>query len=107
MSRENIEVVRRLFETYGRGDYDAAAACLAPGVIYEIGQEVPAFGPEEVRAMWERWDDAWEDMETVPEEFVDAGEHVIVTVHYSTRSPAERPRERLSAWSGWSAPSCT
>jgi len=35
--------------------------------------------------MWERWDGAWEDMETVPEEFVDAGEHVVVTVRYSAR----------------------
>jgi ketosteroid isomerase-like protein len=50
MSRENVEVVRRLFETYSRGDYAAAA----------------------VREMWERWDSAWEEFETVPEEFVDA-----------------------------------
>ena len=50
MSLENIEVVRRLFETYSRGDYDAAVTCLAPGVVYEVGQEVPAFGPDEVRA---------------------------------------------------------
>lgn len=85
MSRENVEVIRTLFETYSRGDYDAAAACLAPGVVYEVGQEVPAFGPDEVRAMWERWDGAWEDMETVPEEFLDAGEHVVVTVRYSAR----------------------
>ena len=58
MSRENVDVIRTLFETYSRGDYDAAAACLAPGVVYEVGQEVPAFGPDEVRAMWERWDEA-------------------------------------------------
>ena len=36
MSLENIEVVRRLFETYSRGDYDDAATCLAPGVVYEV-----------------------------------------------------------------------
>ena len=33
-------MVRRLFETYNRGDYAAAAACLAPGVVYEVGQEL-------------------------------------------------------------------
>jgi ketosteroid isomerase-like protein len=85
MSRENVELVRRLFDTYNAGDYAAAAACLAPGVVYEVGQEVPAYGPDEVRAMWERWDGAWDDMETVPEEFIDAGDHVVVTVHYSAR----------------------
>ena len=85
MSEANVDLVRTLFETYRRGDYVAAAACLAPGVVYEVGQEVPALGPDEVRAMWERWDSAWDDMETVPEEFIDAGEHVVVTVHYSAR----------------------
>ena len=85
MSQSNVEVVRRLFETYSSGDYAAAAACLAPGVVYEVGQEVPAFGPDEVRDMWERWDSAWDDIETIPEEFIDAGEHVVVTVQYSAR----------------------
>ena len=88
----------RLFETYSQGDYAAAAACLAPGVVYEVGQEVPAVGHDEVRSMWERWDGAWEDMETVPEEFLDAGEHVVVTVRYSARGQGR---------SGWSGPSCT
>ena len=85
MSQRNVEVVRRLFETYRRRDFDAATACLAPGVIYEVGQEVPAFGPDEVRAMWERWDGAWEELDTVPEEFIDAGDDVVVTVRYSGR----------------------
>jgi uncharacterized protein len=85
MSRENVEVVRRLFESYTRGDYDEALACLAPNVRYEVGQEVPARGREAVRAMWERWETAWDDIETVPEEFLDAGDHVVVTVRYSGR----------------------
>jgi ketosteroid isomerase-like protein len=85
MSRENIEVVRRLFDTYARGDYDEALACLAPDVRYEVGQEVPLRGRDEVRAMWGRWDGAWDGIETVPEEFLDAGDHVVVTVRYSGR----------------------
>jgi hypothetical protein len=31
--------------------------------------------------MWERWDSTWDDLETVPEEFTDAGDHVLVTVY--------------------------
>jgi ketosteroid isomerase-like protein len=85
MSLESVELVRTFFETYDRGDYHAAAACLAPGVVYEVGHEVTAHGPDEVRAMWERWDVAWEEMETVPEEFIDAGDHVVVAVHYAAR----------------------
>ena len=35
--------------------------------------------------MWERWDSTWDEIETVPEEFADAGDDVLVTVHYSAR----------------------
>ena len=85
MSQANVEVVRRLFESYSRGDYSEATECLAPDVVYEVGQELPALGRAAVRAMWERWDTTWDELETVPEEFIDAGDHVLVTVHYSTR----------------------
>jgi ketosteroid isomerase-like protein len=85
MSQANVEVVKRLFESYRRGDYAEAAACLAADVVYEVGQELPLRGREEVRAMWERWDSTWDDLETVPEDFLDAGDEVLVTVYYSAR----------------------
>jgi ketosteroid isomerase-like protein len=85
MSEENVEVVRRLFETYNQGDFDAALACLARDVVYETGQELPARGPDEVRAMWERWESDWDVIGTELEEFIDAGERIVVTVHYTGR----------------------
>ena len=85
MSQANVEVVKRLFESYRRGDYAKAAACLAPDVVYQVGQELPLRGREEVRAMWERWDSTWDGLDTVPEDFIDAGDQVLVTVFYSAR----------------------
>jgi ketosteroid isomerase-like protein len=85
MSQANVDVVKRLFESYRRGAYAEAAACLAADVVYEVGQELPLRGREEVSAMWERWDSTWDELETVPEEFTDAGDQVLVTVHYSAR----------------------
>jgi ketosteroid isomerase-like protein len=85
MSQANVEVVRRLFDSYRRGDYAEAAECLAAHVVYEVGQELPARGREEVLAMWERWDSTWDELETVPEEFIGAEDHVLLTVHYSAR----------------------
>jgi ketosteroid isomerase-like protein len=85
MSQENVEIVRRLFDTYRRGDHAEAVACLAPDVVYEVGQEVPAQGRDAVRAMWKRWESDWEELETIPKEFIDAGDHVVVVVHYSGR----------------------
>src|SRR5262245_64494783 len=85
MSQENVEIVRRFFDSYRTDDPAEALACLAPDVVYEVGQEIPAQGRDEVRAMWKRWESSWEDIEMTPEEFIEAGDHVIVAVHYSGR----------------------
>ena len=47
--------------------------------------------------MWERWDNTWDELETVPEEFIDAGDQVLVTVFYSARgrSSGIKYEERL------------
>ena len=85
MSVENMNLVRRFFDTYCRGDYDGSLACLDPDVIYGVAQEAPARGRPAVRAIWERWESSFDDLETVPEEFIDAGEHVVVRVRYAGR----------------------
>jgi uncharacterized protein len=97
VSQANVEVVRRLFDSYGDGDYARASECLAADVVYEVGQELPLQGRAAVRAMWERWDSTWEELETTPEEFVDAGDEILVTVHYSARGRGSgiRYEERL------------
>jgi ketosteroid isomerase-like protein len=87
MSEENVECVRKSLEAYRRGDYVAASACLAPDVVWEIGQELPAHGPAAVREVWERWDDEWEELETVAEEILDAGDNVVVAIRYRGRGP--------------------
>jgi len=51
----------------------------------DVGQELPLRGRAQVRAMWERWDSTWDELETVPEEFTDVRDQVVVTVHYSAR----------------------
>jgi uncharacterized protein len=90
MSRENVGIVRAFFEAYLRGDYDEALSWLAPDVVYQVGQEVPAQGPEAVRAVWERWESDWEELETIPEEYLDGGDRVVVAVYYSGRGRASR-----------------
>jgi ketosteroid isomerase-like protein len=85
MSQENVERVRESLDAYRRGDYVVASTWLAPDVVWEVGQELPARGPAAVRRLWERWDDEWEDLETVAEEFVDAGDKVVVALRYRGR----------------------
>ena len=53
--------------------------------MYEVGQELPLYGRDAVRKMWGRWDSTWQELETEPEELVDAGDRVFATVRYSAR----------------------
>ena len=66
MPTDNIELVRRFFETYCSGDYDGSLACLDPDVIYEVAQEAPARGRPAVRAIWERWESSFDELEDGP-----------------------------------------
>ncbi len=88
MSQENVEAVRSSIEAYERGDYVAASAYLAPEVIWEVGQEGPARGPAAVREMWKRWTLEWEELEMNPEAFIEAGDNVVVEMHYRGRGLA-------------------
>jgi ketosteroid isomerase-like protein len=85
MSQRNVDLIREFFDTYRRGDHDASLSCLAPDVEYKVSQEATAHGREAVRAIWERWESSFDEIETLPEEFVDAGDHVVVTVRYVGR----------------------
>jgi ketosteroid isomerase-like protein len=87
MSQENVEIVRRFYEAISRGDYAGALARLAPDVVYGVLQEGPSHGPDAVRAMWDRWESEWQEGgTTVPEEFIDAGDRIVVAVHESGRA---------------------
>jgi ketosteroid isomerase-like protein len=85
MSQENVEAARRCIEAYRRGDYEEALEYLAPDVVWEVGQELPARGPAEVREVWRRWDAEWEELETIADEIIDAGDYLIVAVRYRGR----------------------
>ena len=88
MSRENVEVMRRVFEAYAEGGVEAATAFFAPDIVWNPADEVPQHGPDGVIAYMERWEGEWQELQTIPEEFVDAGDSVLVTMHFSGRGRA-------------------
>ena len=85
MSRGNVDAVRHSIDAYRAGDWEEATAYLAPDVVWEIGQELPARGPAAVREMWSRWNDEWERLDMIGEEIIDAGDKVFVAMHYRGR----------------------
>ena len=90
MSQENVELVRRGLEAFARGDMAAVLELLTP----EVDVTSDALGLSGggsyvghdgfVRATQEAFE-AFEDYRIEGEEFIDAGEDVVVLVHISGR----------------------
>ena len=85
MSQENVELVRRAFEAWFRGDSEEALAGLDPDIVYKPAQEEAVQGLDAVRASWERWQASWQEQEVTLEETIDAGDHVIQAILFRGR----------------------
>src|SRR6478609_1162833 len=96
MSQENVEVVRAATEAaknpeavhrLAHGDMDAIAL-IAPDVEWDATGSrdlVPDladvyWGHEGVRTYWRRWLAAWRDLEFDVEDYLDAGDEVVVLI---------------------------
>jgi len=81
VSEANVEIVRRGYEAFNRGDLDAALEAFSPdaewGVPDVLPDTGPYNGPEGVRRFWASWRETFEDFRVEIEEFIDAGDHVI------------------------------
>jgi ketosteroid isomerase-like protein len=87
MSEENVEIVRRAFafEFDGRGGPDDAVAIFAPDFVMNPLEEGPSYGLGTIRDNIDRWKSAWEELDVTAEEFIGAGERVLVTAHHRGR----------------------
>lgn len=83
MSRENVEIVRKTFEDWNRGDLDAIAEVWDEEVVFRTAEGWPerAFhGKVAARSFLEQY---WETVghDTVIEELTDAGSVVVARLH--------------------------
>lgn len=85
MSQKNVEIVKRGFEAYVRGDLAAATANHSDDVVFNPTEETPIRGREAVLSYIRRWEEPWDDYELQVEEYLDAGESVVVTIHVKAR----------------------
>ncbi len=100
MSQENVAVVRTVLAAMSVGDPEAAFALADPGVVIDTTRFVfnPStyVGIEGLRQLWTETNEGWEEMRTEPDEFIDAGERVVVIGRLVARAKAsgvkvERP----------------
>ena len=87
MSQENGEVVRETFESFLAADWDKTAQPVDPEVVFHgtlggLEEGRVAHGlPQAVRVFEEEDLEAWEERRLVAEEFIDAGDDVVVLLH--------------------------
>lgn len=102
MSAGNLEIVRRAVQAVIDGDWPRALAALDPGV--ELDQSRPSgiyYGPSGVQEAMQRWSEAWVDRRVEPEEFIDAGDQIVVVAReYATsaRTRMELDRYITEVW---------
>lgn len=82
MSRESVEVLRRCYEAWNRGDWDEVLAFAHPEIEWHTPREDPDWGSfrghDGLRRFWTEWAEAVGRLRFEPEEFIDAGDHVVV-----------------------------
>ena len=83
MSKENVEVIRRGFETWNAGDMDAFRENLDPGIIWRGPEGWPEPGPyagrEAVMRQVEQLRETWDaDSFELISDFIDVGDRVAV-----------------------------
>ena len=84
MSRENVEIVRRGFDAYQRGDIPAMLDLAAPDqVTYRADPDGATYhGPEGLLRAIAEWVEDFDEFTATPEELIDANDHqVVVRVH--------------------------
>ena len=86
MSRENVEIVRRVIASATDGDFETMLALHDPDWEGFIPEAYPVAGTwrglDGVRGFVEEWLDAWDAFRIDPEEFIDGGDAVVAVVRY-------------------------
>jgi ketosteroid isomerase-like protein len=87
VSQENVEIVREAFEAFQAGELEKRAHLFDPevelhGTVGGLQEGQMARGLSQIDETFEAEDlEAWEERRLEPEEFIDAGDSVVVLLH--------------------------
>jgi ketosteroid isomerase-like protein len=110
VSRENVEIVRRVYEAVANHDVATVLALYDADVEWDASRLPEARmdegsgrsrGHESIRGITRRWNEAWTAAEDRCDELIDAGEHVISVVTRRARGRAsgvEVETRRAGVW---------
>jgi len=103
MSDENVEIVRESWEAWSRGDMGALFDFYDPEVVWDMTHSyVPDMGlfhgHEGIRDFFRQWRAFFAEYYAEPEEFVDAGDSVIVRVRQGGRGRSSTVNVEMPAY---------
>ncbi len=83
MSQENVEIVRRIWEAWVRGDMETVVTFYAPEIEMDFShfdwpEESLYRGLEAVRGFLDQFRASWDRYESRVEEFIDADDRVVI-----------------------------
>ena len=101
MSQENVDKLRRGYEAFNRGEYDAALVFCHPEIeFFPPGDQPPYRGAERFRAWMEP--DAFETQVVEPREYTVAGNKVLVEQDIKVRGAGSGIELEIHSWNVWS-----
>jgi ketosteroid isomerase-like protein len=101
-----VENVRQIYESWGRGDFRAGGELYDPYVLLVLRPEFPEAGvycgPDEIRKyMREDFLADFESAAIAGEEFLDAGDSVVVRVNQQATGPESRAPVGMRYYQIW------
>jgi uncharacterized protein len=107
-SRENVELVRRIFEAGARRDSATALGLYDPALVWDVSRLEGAdfeggvfHGHDGLRRWFREWFAAWENVRNDLEELIDAGDSVISVTTQRSRGQASGVEVELKQYAVW------
>ena len=89
MSQDNVDLVRRIYEAFGAGDVAGVVSLMQPDMVWSeaenhpLADRNPYRGPEAILSgVFGRLASEWDGFAAKPEEYLDAGDTVVVLGRY-------------------------
>jgi ketosteroid isomerase-like protein len=106
MPRENVEMVRRAFEAFNRGDLDSAVADIAPDCEYIPSGGIPDAddvyrGPEGYKRFIRWLRDEFDDARVEAHEFIETDDQVVVSLTNRGRGRQSGVEVSWHVWQVW------
>ena len=88
VTQQNVDKAREFIEAYNRRDFDAATRDFDPQVEWVL-PAIQGFdsciGPQQVILFWEGIDETMDELQLVPQEYVDRGDRVATRLRHHGR----------------------